>query len=179
MQQTVVPQNTTGPDRLPTHSSALRTRGVSAGPYASFRADDGFSSSPWLHPAFVCNVILFEFRGVLHALGKLSYYHITRSTGGSGETYDHREGLVFLVYIGSGNIKPFSMFLVMGDTISKSMYVSLRMTNLLVCLAKAMTRKDLHRENLNALREIIREPYVPQRSMTFDDSPGIIKFSMG
>ena len=119
-------------------------------------------------------VISFEFRRVLQACGKLSNYPITRAAGGTGKTYDHRDGLVFLVYIGSGNIKPFSMFLVTGDTISKSLYVSLRMTNLVVCLAQAMTRKASQREKFDVLREIIKEPYVPQRSVNFDDSTGII-----
>ena len=66
------------------------------------------------------------------------------------------------------------MFLVTGATFSKSVYASLRMTSLVVCLAQAMTRKASHRENLKALRVIIREPYLPQRWVNFDDSPGII-----
>ena len=62
------------------------------------------------------------------------------------------------------------MILVTGATFSKSVYASLRMTNLVVCLAQAMTRRASHRDNLKALREIIGEPYVPQRSVAFDDS---------
>ena len=66
------------------------------------------------------------------------------------------------------------MFLVTGSTISKSVYASLRMTNLVVCLAQAMARKASLRENFDVLRETIKDPYVPQRSVNFDDSPGII-----
>ena len=66
------------------------------------------------------------------------------------------------------------MFLGTVDIISKSVYVSLRMTNLVVCLAQAMTRKASLGETFDELEEIIKEPYVPQRSVIFDDSPGII-----
>ena len=65
------------------------------------------------------------------------------------------------------------MFLGTVDIISKSVYVSLRMTNLVVCLAQAMTRKTLLSETFDVLWEIIKEPYLPQRSVTLDDSPGI------
>jgi hypothetical protein len=48
------------------------------------------------------------------------------------------------------------------------------MKNLVVWLAQAMTRKASLREKFDVLREIVKEPYAPQRSVNFDDSTGII-----
>ena len=71
------------------------------------------------------------------------------------------DGLDFLIYSGPGNIKPYPMFLVTGATFSKSVYASLRMTNLVLCLAQTLGRNIALGAEMSILG-VKHEPYVPQ-----------------
>ena len=99
-----------------------------------------FPGGRWFFVAafrLVCNGISFEFREVSRACFKLCNEPSQELPGDQGRPSILGDGLLFLINIGPGNIKPFAMFFVTGSTISKSVYASLRMTNLVVCLTRA------------------------------------------